>query len=263
MARLSYRQDKLWLYSMNLLSSGYQLAAQFPAEEKTGLAAAIKKTVAAIPPSLANAIEHQHDEQTHEPFLIRRPITDETETALKKSLTLLGDLSHTLDVCVHLKLAKPRQLKRFTKKCVCLQQQIKTRLRKVSPITLGWDLQDDWASGWQLKVLYDGRSRLCRRIVLSLRQHDPERQLKVVNLALHHEWAERLHLTPHEVQHHLFALEPDGSLHAGVEAIALCQRVLGFTGWHRCMDKPVVREVAELTFAVVAHIEGFRPKSAA
>jgi four helix bundle protein len=106
----SYRRVPAGRAAARLARAVYDLVEHFPADEKSGLTATLKKTVASIPPKIAEG--YMKDDPT------------EAAKALEATITSLRELAGYLDVAQHLRMTSRRRFRRPRRRATVLYDRI-------------------------------------------------------------------------------------------------------------------------------------------
>ncbi len=105
-----FHRGPLWRQTMRLVRGCFAVASAFPADEKSGLAAAVKRAATALPGKVATAYAHRDD--------------DAFIKALETLDAALMDLDAHLAIAQMLQMAPPRRLRKLRKACVAVSQLI-------------------------------------------------------------------------------------------------------------------------------------------
>jgi four helix bundle protein len=106
----SYRRVPVGRAATQLAQAVYDLVACFPDDERSGLTATLKKTVASIPPKIADS--YMKDDPA------------EAAKTLEATITSLRELAGYLDVAQHLRMTSRRRFRRPRRRAVVLYDRI-------------------------------------------------------------------------------------------------------------------------------------------
>lgn len=80
MAHEPFEKLAVWQRSIELVESIYQLTREFPADEKSGLAAALRRSATAIPAKIADAVGQEDPAKTQQGLGAARGMIRELQT---------------------------------------------------------------------------------------------------------------------------------------------------------------------------------------
>jgi four helix bundle protein len=106
----TYRKVPVGRAAARLAQAVYDLVAYFPADEKSGLTATLKRAATSIPPKIA------------EGFMQDDPA--EVEKTLEATISSLRELAGYLDVAQHLRMASRRRFRRSRRRAYALHDRI-------------------------------------------------------------------------------------------------------------------------------------------
>jgi four helix bundle protein len=106
----SYRRAPVGRAATRLAQAVYDLVDYFPADEKSGLTATLKRAVAGIPPKIADS------------FMKDDPA--EAAKTLEATILSLRELASYLDVAQHLRMASRRHFRRPRRRADALHDRI-------------------------------------------------------------------------------------------------------------------------------------------
>ena len=97
MAHEPFEKLAVWQRSIELVESIYQLTREFPADEKSGLAAALRRSATAIPAKIADAVGQEDPAKTQQGLGAARGMIRELQTyaVICRRMRFLGYLSYS------------------------------------------------------------------------------------------------------------------------------------------------------------------------
>ncbi len=97
MSHERFEKLEVWVRSIEMVDSVYRVTRRFPADEKSGLAATLRRTATAIPAKIADADGHEDTAKTCQAFTaVRGPVREmQTYAVIARRLGFLSYFKYT------------------------------------------------------------------------------------------------------------------------------------------------------------------------